>query len=150
MIHDKGMLAKNGTIFLHDVCWPYARRDMYYDLETVPADYRQPVAKRGVLRGASALSDDPTRGKNPDMWNATHEGGPRNGVLTAVEDFLRDHAGYKFFSIRQEWGLGVLLRDGENRAAVAQLERKARLMNAAEAIKTAIKTVTGRMQYVAR
>jgi hypothetical protein len=46
--------------------------------------------------------------------NATHEGGPRNGVLTAIEDFLALHPGeYRFFWIRYQWGLGVLqLRSG--------------------------------------
>lgn len=150
LIHDKGMLAKNGTIFLHDVCWPYARRDMYYDLDTVPAEFRQPVAKRGILRGVSALSDDPAQGKNPELWNATHEGGPRNGVLTAIEDFRRERPGYRFFSIQREWGLGVLVREGENRAAVSQLERKALVINTAELVKTAIKTATGRIHYAPR
>jgi hypothetical protein len=149
-IHDKGMLAKDGTILLHDVCWPYARRDMYYDLDTVPVEYRQPVQKAGILRGVSALSSDPTQGKNGHLWNATHEGGPRNGVLTAVEDFLREHPGYSFFTFEQEWGLGVIVREGENAAAVAALKRKARVLNTAELIKTAIKTATGRVAYAAR
>jgi hypothetical protein len=148
VIHDKQMLSPNGTIFLHDVCWPYARRDMYYDLATVPAEFRQPVAKRGILRGLSALSDDPAKGKNGEFWNATHEGGPRNGVLTAIEDFLADHLGFTFFSFEQEWGLGVLVRTGENAAAVKQLARKARILNAAELVKTAVKTVAGRVSYV--
>jgi hypothetical protein len=78
-------------------------------------------------------------------WNAIYEGGPRNGVLTAVEDFLQSHAGYTFFSFQREWGLGVLVRTGENRSAVAQLQRKARLINTAEALKTAVKTATGRV-----
>jgi len=150
LIHEKGMLAKQGTIFLHDVGWPYARRDMYYDLDTVPVEFRQPHAKGGILRGVSPLTADPTEGKNGEHWNATHEGGPRNGVLTAVEDFRRDHAGYKFLSIQREWGLGVLVRDGENAKAVAQLERKIRRINTTEAFKTAIKTATGRLQYVPR
>jgi O-antigen biosynthesis protein len=146
MIHERNMLAKNGTILLHDVCWPYARRDMYYDLATVPEEWRQPAEQRGILRGMS--SPDPTQGKNPDLWNATHEGGPRNGVLTAVEDFRREHPGYQFISIQREWGLGILVREGENRAAVAQLERKATLINTAEAVKTAFKTATGRISYL--
>jgi len=150
VIHDKGMLAKHGTIFMHDVCWPYARRDMYYNLDTVPVEFRQPVAKGGILRGVSPLTSDPAQGKNGEHWNATHEGGPRNGVLTAIEDFRRDHPGYRFFSLQREWGLGVLVREGENAKAVAQLERKARLINTAEAFKTALKTATGRLSYVPR
>jgi predicted O-methyltransferase YrrM len=149
-IHDQRLLAKGGTIFLHDVCWPYARRDMYYDLETVPAEFRQPVAKRGMLRDQSALTADSTTGYNGHHWNAVHEGGPRNGVLTAVEDFLDKHPGYTFFKVQREWGLGVIVREGENARAVASLRRKVHLINTAEALKTALKTATGRMHHVAR
>jgi hypothetical protein len=31
LIHERQLLAKGGSILLHDVCWPYARRDMYYN-----------------------------------------------------------------------------------------------------------------------
>ena len=150
LIHDKAMLAKNGTIFLHDVGWPYARRDMYYDRDTVPAEYQQPAAKRGIVRGVSALSADPARGINADQWNAVHEGGPRNGVLTAVEDFIAKHPGYRFFAFREEWGLGVLVRAGENRAAVDALQWKARLGNAAETVKSALKRASRRIPYARR
>jgi hypothetical protein len=71
-------------ILFHDVAWPYARRDMYYDpLDLDPSD-RHPYACRGMLPGQSELSDT---GINGTFHNALHEGGPRNGVLTAIEDF---------------------------------------------------------------
>ena len=45
------------------------------------------------------------------MWNATHEGGPHNGVLTAIEDFLREHKDeYEFFRVRGDSGLGIMYR----------------------------------------
>jgi hypothetical protein len=71
--------------FVHDIEWPYGRRDMYYAPERVPADSRQPYARLGIVPSASKLS---STGVNGRLANATHEGGPRNGVLTAVEDFL--------------------------------------------------------------
>jgi hypothetical protein len=148
LIHAKRMLAKDGTLFLHDVCWPYARRDMYYDVDTVPAEFRHPAKQAGMLRGKSALVEG--AGKNPEMWNAVHEGGPKNGVLTAVDDFLCETPGYTFFRFEQQWGLGVLLRSGENRPHASKLQRKARMLNAAERIKTALKSVAGRMSYVER
>jgi hypothetical protein len=71
-------------ILFHDVAWPYARRDMYYDpLELDPAA-RHPYADRGMLPGQSELTE---AGINGTFHNALHEGGPRNGVLTAIEDF---------------------------------------------------------------
>ena len=147
-IHEHGMLAANGTIFLHDVCWPYARRDMYYDPEAVPAGYRQPASRQGILRGSTELSPD---GMNAGLWNATREGGPRNGVLTAIEDFLAAHPDiYRFFKVEKEWGLGVMLRRGENRAAVARLERRARRIRAAGLLRTAVKAVAARLRFAAR
>jgi len=149
IIHEKNLLAKDGTIFLHDVCWPYARRDMYYDLETVPAEFRHPVAKRGILLGVSALSDDPAAGKNGNHWNALYEGGARNGVLTAIEDFLREHPDtYSFFPVEKEWGLGVIVRKGENEPTVSRLQFKASMHNGWERIKKGIKRLTGRIEYL--
>jgi hypothetical protein len=69
----------------HDVCWPYGRRDGYYDPTAIPAQYRQPWARAGILPGKSALV--PGRGINARFANARREGGPRNGVMTAIEDF---------------------------------------------------------------
>jgi hypothetical protein len=71
--------------FLHDVDWPYGRRDMYYAPDRVPDERRHPHARLGIVQGRSELL---RKGINHEVLNATHEGGPRNGVLTAVEDFL--------------------------------------------------------------
>jgi hypothetical protein len=70
----------------HDVCWPYGRRDLYYDPETIPVEYRHRWERAGVMPGRSGLQAD--RGLNPNLANATDEGGPRNGVMTAIEDFV--------------------------------------------------------------
>ncbi len=80
--------AKAGTappaILLHSLAWPYARRDMYTDpLDLYEAD-RHAYANRGMLPDRSELTDSGLYGQSA---NAAHEGGPRNGVLTAVEDF---------------------------------------------------------------
>ncbi len=75
-------------VFAHDVGWPYGRRDMYYDPATVPAEGRQDAARAAILPGRSELGDP---GINAGLWNATHEGGARNGVRTAVEDFTASH-----------------------------------------------------------
>ena len=87
-IHKRGLLKKGGTIFLHDMLWPCARRDQYYVPETIPAEFRHPHAKKGVGRHETGLLDK--GGANPHIYNACFEGGPRNGVLTAVEDFLKE------------------------------------------------------------
>ena len=93
--------------FLHDVEWPYGRRDMYYVPERVPVDHRHPYAYSGIVEGRSELSP---RGENATVANATHEGGPRNGVLTAVEDFLDEtRRNLALFIVPENNGLGILV-----------------------------------------
>jgi hypothetical protein len=69
----------------HDTCWPYGRRDTYHDPETIPAEYRHPWERAGILPGSKTLHEG--RGINAQLANAREEGGPRNGVMTAIEDF---------------------------------------------------------------
>lgn len=61
-------------IFLHDVEWPYARRDMYYQPDTIPAEYRQPYAQLGILPGLGLSWGN---GLNSHHNNAELEGGKK-------------------------------------------------------------------------
>jgi SAM-dependent methyltransferase len=108
VIREKQLLKPGGVIFSDDIEWPYGRRDMYYQPEMIPASYRHQYARRGMLRGRRELSAG--SGLNGELCNALLEGGARNGVLTAVEDFLREHRGeYRFFRIQRDTGLGTIL-----------------------------------------
>ena len=86
-------------LLLHDVGWPHGRRDDYYAPERIPAE-RPPADRRG-RRAASRTSPGSAPAGCPTAAPAAREGGPRNGVLTAVEDFVagargpaaRDRAG---------------------------------------------------------
>lgn len=100
-------------VFLHDVGWPCARRDFYYAPERIPLDSRHPHSfEAGVVPGSSELvANRGFRGCGAFAW-ALHEGGPRNGILTAVEDFIVDatptgrRLGWAF--VPAVFGLGVL------------------------------------------
>lgn len=93
---------------LHDVGWPYGRRDLYYDPQTIPAGYRQPYERAGLIPAQSATVSE--GGVNGHLHNADHEGGPRNGVLTAIEDCLPELPGaVTFISVPGGHGLGILL-----------------------------------------
>lgn len=100
-------------VFFHDVAWPSGRRDMYYAPDQIPAEFRQPYSEHaGAWPGRSDLIPGRGfRGMGQFAW-ATHEGGPRNGVLTGIEDFLRDEAAagrdYGFAEVPAVFGLGVL------------------------------------------
>jgi SAM-dependent methyltransferase len=119
LIRARALLRPGGFVFLHDVDWPYGRRDLYYQPSTIPAEFRHSFAQKGILRGQSPLTD--AGGLNSDYLNALQEGGPRNGVLTAIEDFLAQHPNdYRFFTIHYQWGLGVLqLRSERPRSGLA-------------------------------
>lgn len=94
-------------VFLHDMEWPYARRDLYYDPSTIPDNARLPHARKGIVPGQSELSE--TSGVNAALANATVEGGPRNGVRTAVEDYIAESARHmKLVIVPGFHGLGIL------------------------------------------
>lgn len=72
-------------VVAHDAAWPYARRDMYYSPDDLDGWQRHPYSYKGMVPNQSELDE---RGVNGWLANATHEGGPRNGVLTAIEDYV--------------------------------------------------------------
>jgi SAM-dependent methyltransferase len=107
LIRERALLIPGGMIFFHDVGRPYGRRDMYYQPETVPTEFRQPYERKGIVRGRSELAD--SEGANRIHFNAVREGGPRNGVLTAIENFVAEHSSdYRFTRIKAQYGLGIL------------------------------------------
>jgi len=96
------------AILLHDVAWPYGRRDLYYDPDQIPAAFRQPFARKGISLTHSELLEQ--GGYNRGLCNAAHEGGPRNGVLTAVEDYLSQTTWhFRLVVIPAVFGLAILL-----------------------------------------
>ena len=70
---------------------PWGRRDRYESADDVPADARKPHRREG------------------DRWVAIEEGTPRNGVLTAIEDFGNECGGLEVLSIPGLGGVAVVL-----------------------------------------
>ncbi len=77
------------VLVLHDVGWPYGRRDLYYAPEQIPEEFRQAHKQKGMAPRSVRLLD--RGGLNPTMHNAEIEGGPRNGVRTALDDFVAEY-----------------------------------------------------------
>ncbi|WP_010546151.1 class I SAM-dependent methyltransferase [Sphingomonas elodea] len=100
--------------FLHDVSWPTGRRDMYYAPDRIPPEHRHAHSPdRGCTLGQSELLPPGHGFRGEGFFSfALHEGGPRNGVLTAVEDFLDEGraAGMQlaFANVPAVFGLGIL------------------------------------------
>ncbi|MCF7844295.1 MAG: glycosyltransferase [Kiritimatiellales bacterium] len=81
---------KQGTfpmVFIHDVGWPYGKRDMYFNAEIIPEKYRQ-MHKKGGLQIDNGIPQD-NNGFNAHFDHALYEHGIQNGVLSAMEDFLK-------------------------------------------------------------
>ncbi|MBG9588633.1 class I SAM-dependent methyltransferase [Cytobacillus firmus] len=104
--------------FLHDTDWPYGRRDMYYFPDTIPVEFRKKFAKKGMLPGYKSLidaeSDLDKKSKNKNLNNSLFESGDKNGVLTAVEDFMKEASlDLSFYNITSNNGLGILIQKDE-------------------------------------
>lgn len=94
-------------VISHDVAWPYARRDMYYNPDDLDASQKHPYAYRGMLPDVNHLVEE---GMNGVLANALHEGGPRNGVLTAIEDYIASSGmDFTFRTLSFFNGLGILV-----------------------------------------
>lgn len=105
LIYERAPDAQMPLLFLHDVAWPLARRDQYAAPERIPAEHRHPHAHAVALApGKPGVVHAGLRYE----WVASVEGGPRNGVLTAIEDFVDGHGGMRLALIPAFFGLGIL------------------------------------------
>ena len=106
------------VVVAHDCAWPYARRDMYYNPDDWREVERQAYAYRGVRPGEPELVD---RGLNARFANALVEGGPENGVLTAIEDFVASRGRVSLHVLPFYNGLGILVPDSRRTPEVEAL-----------------------------
>ena len=119
LIDEKAAGADLPLLMFHDVGWPHARRDTYFAPEQIPDDYRQPIAEPAGL-----FPDEPgvVEGALLFHYGAEREGGPRNGVLTAIEDFIEGRDGLRLATIPVFFGFGVLWHtDAPWASAVAEV-----------------------------
>jgi hypothetical protein len=118
--HELRLLEERGEhlplVICHDVCWPHGRRDAYYAIEQIPEEWRQPSVELGHL-----FPGDPGIHSAGLLFYhhrlAEREGGPANGVLTAVEDFLRARPGLRLAVVPAFFGLAVMWPAGAAYAA---------------------------------
>jgi len=106
-------------IFLHNIGWPYARRDLYIEPNKIPNEYRQPYRKLGVDPKHSELKEE--GGLNPNFYHAIHENGENNGVLTAIENFIAEsESEFSLEIINVFQGLGILFVKNQELERVIQ------------------------------
>jgi hypothetical protein len=101
--------AEGGEIPLllfHDVLWPHERRDTYYAPERIPEEHRP----KEIGHNIGLAPDNPGVSEYglPFVWAAVEEGGPGNGTMTAIEDFLEGHPGLRLAVVPAFFGFGVV------------------------------------------
>jgi Methyltransferase domain len=93
---------------LHDVGWPCARRDQYYSVAALPPEAVRPYSySKGRVPDGGELVEGGFGGEG-GFAVAVEDGGPRNGVLTAVEDFLVERPELRYAHVPAVFGLGVI------------------------------------------
>lgn len=119
LIAERGPGAGMPLLLLHDVGWPLAHRDAYEAPDQIPEEHRQPLAhgvglapgEPGVVRGGLYYDNV-----------AAREGGPRNGVRTAIDDFIAEREGLRLAVVPAFFGLGAIWhRDAPWAAEVERL-----------------------------
>jgi len=97
-------------VIVHDVGWPTGRRDQYRAPDRLTdADLQPHSWDAGVTLDVSdAIPGRGIRGDGTYAW-AIAEGGPRNGVRTAVEEFVAGHPELRFFTVAPVLGLGIVV-----------------------------------------
>src|SRR5262249_23534061 len=94
-------------VLLHDMTYPYGRRDIYYQPDRIPEASRHPYDwNKGTRLFQQGLSENGFGARYP-YATAHQEGGKTNGGYTAIEDFLKDQTdgGFHFFIIPVFFGL---------------------------------------------
>ena len=105
LIAERAPDGRMPLLVFHDVCWPLARRDQYAAPERIPDEHRHPYGEDiKLLPGNRGTAE---RGL-PFEWGALEEGGPRNGVMTAIEDFMSEREGLRLAVIPIFFGCGLL------------------------------------------
>jgi hypothetical protein len=105
LIDERTVTGEPPLLILHDVGWPHGRRDAYWNPEGIPDEGRQPTLQRPfIFPGERGVVDTGM----PMYAAAKQEGGPRNGVLTALEDYLDRRGDLRVATLPLFFGLAVV------------------------------------------
>jgi hypothetical protein len=96
-------------VLVHDTGWPWGIRDLFYNPATIDAPLPPVSSTKGPLPWKKEL----------DRWGfwaggafyAEKEGGEKNGVRRAVEDFVADHTGWRRAYYTPFYGIGFLWKE---------------------------------------
>lgn len=105
LVEERSSRGTMPLLIVHDVAWPHGRRDVYFEPEAIPEGHRQPMA-----RDATIAPGNPGLAAEGLSYGciAEREGGPRNGVLTAIEDFVATREGLRLAVVPAFFGFAIL------------------------------------------
>ncbi|MGE4559135.1 MAG: class I SAM-dependent methyltransferase [Desulfobulbus sp.] len=86
-IEEKGLLAHEGIVLLHDIGPPYGRKDLFYDPEAMPAEAKVPEERQGVLTGVEEFMKCSNANWTLLKWSAEHGLGclfKKNGFIPLI------------------------------------------------------------------
>ena len=107
----KSSLIRNEevVIFLHDVGWPCAYIDMYYDCSSIPEELRGLSHKNSIVKVLKDEYSQVYEGLPMDQVSVVSRSSRNSGVLGAVMEFLKKDMNSEFFKIPSIYGFGVLI-----------------------------------------
>ena len=101
---------KDGVIIVHDVGFPCARRDQYYHPQNIPSEFLKPHSFFGaIIPGNKGFAEAGLCGCGQFAY-AEEEDSDKNGVKTAIEDFVAANPNYYFYVLAPVFGIAVLVR----------------------------------------
>jgi hypothetical protein len=99
-------------VIARGVDWPWGRRDLYFDPSRLPKEAVHPYTfDLSGVPWCPKPTPDGLR-SHSKFAVATEEGGPANGVSTAIEDFLRDRPDYRTIHVPCLFGLMFIFPAG--------------------------------------
>jgi hypothetical protein len=105
-------LGTSSLILLHDVLWPWARRDLYYDPAALDQAGVHPHRwDAGPAIGSAELQPSGFVGRGR-FASASDAGGEGNGVRTALEDVLASRPGLECAIVPIVFGLAAVYDRG--------------------------------------
>ncbi|MFE0020359.1 class I SAM-dependent methyltransferase [Amycolatopsis sp. NPDC059021] len=146
--------APDAVVVMHDLLWPCARRDLYYEPSLLAPSDKHPTSEDGPTAWHDELTPAGFVGAGA-FTVARHAGGERNGVATAVEDVLARPGNERwwFGLVPAVFGMGVLYRRtsdaGEPIEAALRPYTTSNLLATMENNRIALYTRVLQMQYEA-
>ncbi|WP_296893642.1 hypothetical protein [uncultured Methanobrevibacter sp.] len=87
-------------VFFCNNVFPHKRRDTYFSFDIIPPEYINEYSDKLDLGDGIFIKDG--------FYHAIHENTPKNGVLTAIEDFLDNHDDIGMMDLKLTDGITIL------------------------------------------